>query len=221
MAKLIGVVGETGTGKSTSIKTMDPKDTYIINIAGKDLPFKGSEKMYNRENKNYKVVEDPKEILTLLEKLSKDVPEIKNVIIEDANYIMGFDLVNKATETGFTKFSILAKNMVKLIQDCKKLREDMIIFYFSHPEVVEDGGEIVGYKMKTAGRMIDNQIVMEGLFTVVLYTNVETKGEKSEYQFLTNRFLKRPAKSPAEMFDTVKIPNDLKLVADTVRAYYA
>src|SRR6202000_2250267 len=164
----------------------DPKDTYIINITGKDLPFKGSEKMYNRENKNYKVVEDPKEIMQLLEKLSKDVPEIKNIIIEDGNYIMGFDLVNKATETGFTKFSILAKNMVKLIQDCKKLRDDMIIFYFSHPEIIEDGNDIVGYKMKTAGKMIDNQIVMEGLFTVVLYTNVETKGEKTEYQFLTN-----------------------------------
>ena len=220
MSKLIGVVGSTGSGKSTSIETMNPKETYIINVAGKELPFKGSDKLYSRENKNYKVVENAKDIIELLKILSKDAPQIKNVIIEDANYIMGFDLVNKATETGFTKFSVLAKSMVNLIQESKKLRDDMIIYYFSHPEEVEDGGDIVSYKMKTAGKMIDNQIVMEGLFTVVLYTHVETKGDKSEYYFVTNRFLKLPAKSPKGMFEDIKIPNDLQEVTNKIRAYY-
>lgn len=100
-AKMIAVVGETGSGKSTSIRTMDPKETYIISVAGKELPFKGSEKLYNRENKNYNVFENATDILNQLKSLSEKHPHIKNVIIDDANYIMGFDLVNKATETGY------------------------------------------------------------------------------------------------------------------------
>ncbi len=158
MAKLVAVVGETGSGKSTSIETMDPKDTYIVSVAGKELPFRGSEKNYNRENKNYKTIDNAVEILKVLTTLSKDYPDVKNVIIDDANYIMGFDLVNKATETGYTKFSLLAQGMVRLIQEAKKLRDDMIIYYFTHAEEVEDAGEIVTYKFKTAGKMLDNQI---------------------------------------------------------------
>lgn len=220
MAKIVAIGGDTGSGKTTSIRTMDPKDTYVISVAGKELPFKGSDKIYNRENKNYKIVESAGEILEVLKKLSKDVPDIKNIIIDDANYIMGFDLVNKATETGFTKFSLLAKGMVNLIQETKKLREDLIVYYFTHLEEVEDGGEIVSYKFKTAGKMLDNQINLAGLFTIVLYTLVETKGDKSQYQFITNRYAKLPAKSPAGMFEEMKIPNDLKLVTDSIREYY-
>ncbi len=220
MAKLVAVVGDTGTGKSTSIRTMDPKDTYIISVAGKELPFKGSDKIYNRENKNYKVVESAGEILDLIKKLSKDVPEVKNIIIDDANYIMGFDLVNKATETGFTKFSLLARGMVNLIQESKKLRDDLMVYYFTHLEEVEDSGEIVSYKFKTAGKLLDNQINLPGLFNIVLYTVVETKGDKSQYWFATNKYQKYPAKSPAEMFSEIKVPNDLKMVTDTIREYY-
>lgn len=220
MAKIIAVGGDTGTGKSTSIRTMDPKDTYIISVAGKELPFKGSDKTFNREAKNYKILDGAGEILAELKAMSEKAPHIKNVIIDDANYIMGFDLVNKATETGYTKFSLLAKGMVNLIQESKKLRDDMVIYYFTHLEEVEDGGEIVSYKFKTAGKMLDNQINLAGLFTVVLYTLVETKGDKSVYQFVTNRYSKFPAKSPVGMFETVKIDNDLKQVENAIREYY-
>lgn len=220
MSKLIAIVGPTGSGKSNSLQYLDPKETYIINVAGKELPFKGSEKAYNRENKNYKDVEDTKEVLSLLNVLSKDAPQIKTVVIEDGNYLMGFNLVNKATETGYTKFSVMAREMLSLIQGAKKLREDLIVIYMSHSEAIEDGGEIEGYKMKTAGKMIDNQIVMEGLFTVVLYTDVEVKGEKTEYSFITNRYKKYPAKSPVGMFKEVKIPNNMKTVIDSVKEYY-
>jgi uridine kinase len=220
MAKLIGVVGPTGSGKTTSIQTLDPKETYIINVAGKELPFKSSDKLYNRDNKNYKVVEDAKEILILVKKLSADVPEVKQIIIDDANYIMAFNVLNKASETGFSKFNMMALDMKNLIQEIKKLREDLVVYYFCHAEEVTDGEEIVGYKMKTSGKALDNQIVLEGLFTVVLYTYVETKNDKSQYWFLTNRYQKYSAKSPAGMFAEVKIPNDLKVVTDTIREYY-
>lgn len=221
-SKLIGIVGPTGTGKSTSIKHLDPKETYIINVAKKELPFKGAEKLYNAENKNYKEVDDANEITRLLKTISEKAPHIKNVIIEDSNYIMGFNLVAKATEVGFTKFTLMAKDMVDLFRGARMLRDDLKIFYFTHPETIEDGGEIIGYKIKTAGKMIDNQIVLEGLLTVCLYTHVEeNKDGTSSYYFVTNRFRKYPAKSPDGMFSDIKIPNNLQTVVDTINEYYS
>jgi len=220
MSKIIAVAGPTSTGKSTSIQTLDPQETYIISVAGKELPFKGSNKIYNEQNKNYTVLEGANEITEKIGKIAKNAPHIKTIVIDDSNYIMAFNLVNKATEVGYTKFSIMAKDMTKLIQEAKKHRDDLVIVYITHTEEIEDGNEISGYKIKTAGKMIDNQIVMEGLFTTVLYSYVETKGDVNTYNFLTNRYLKFPAKSPVGMFDSVKIPNDLKVVIDSVNEYY-
>lgn len=220
-SKLIGVVGHTGTGKSTSIKHLNPAETYIINVAKKELPFKGAEKLYNAELKNYKEVDDANEISRLLKTISDKAPHIKNIIIEDSNYIMGFNIISKATEVGFTKFTLMARDMVELFREARKLRDDIKVFYFTHPETIEDAGEIIGYKIKTAGKMIDNQILLEGLLTVCLYTFVEdAKDGSTSYNFLTNRFKKFPAKSPDGMFADVKIPNNLQLVVDTIDKYY-
>ena len=220
-SKLIGIVGATGTGKSTSIKHLNSKETYIINVAKKELPFKGSEKLYNNELKNYKEIDDANEITRLLKNISEKAPHIKNIIIEDSNYIMGFAIVSKATEVGYTKFSIMARDMVELFRESRKLRDNLKVFYFSHPETIEDGGEIIGYKIKTAGKLIDNQIVLEGLFTVCLYTNVEDNKDGSvTYSLLTNRYRKYPAKSPDGMFADTKIPNNLQTVVDTIDEYY-
>jgi hypothetical protein len=220
-SKLIGIVGQTGTGKSTAIKHLNSKETYIINVAKKELPFKGSEKLYNAENKNYKEIDDANEITRLLKTISDKAPHIKNIIIEDSNYIMGFAIVSKATEVGYMKFSVMARDMVELFREARKLRDDLKVFYFSHPEIIEDGGEIIGYKIKTAGKLIDNQIILEGLMTVCLYTYVEdSKDGSATYNLLTNRYKKYPAKSPDGMFEDIKIPNNLQLVADTIDAYY-
>jgi hypothetical protein len=220
-SKLIGIVGATGTGKSTSIKHLDPKTTYIINVAKKELPFKGAEKLYNTENKNYKEVDDANEITRLLRLISDKAPHIKTIVIEDSNYIMGFNMIAKATEVGYTKFTLMAKDMVELFREARKLRDDLTTFYFTHPETIEDGGEIIGYKIKTAGKLIDNQIVLEGLLTVCLYTHVdENKDGTASYNFITNRYKKYPAKSPDGMFSEIKIPNNLQLVVDTVNEYY-
>ena len=220
-SKLIGIVGPTGTGKSTAIKHLDPQTTYIINVAKKELPFKGAEKLYNKENKNYKEVSEATEITRLLKTISDKAPHIKTIVIEDSNYIMGFNIVSKATEKGYEKFSLMAKDMTELLMEARNLREDLTIFYLSHPETIEDGGEIVGYKIKTAGKLIDNQIVMEGLMTICLYTHVEeNKDGTASYHFITNRFKKYPAKSPDGMFEDIKIPNNLQLVLDKVHNYY-
>ena len=220
-SKLIGIVGPTGTGKSTSVKHLDPKETYIINVAKKELPFKGAEKLYNSENKNYKEVDDANEITRLLKTISEKAPHIKNIVIEDSNYIMGFNMLARATEVGFTKFTVMAKEMVELFREARKLRDDLKVFYFTHPETIEDGGEIVGYKIKTAGKLIDNQIVLEGLLTVCLYTHVdEAKDGTATYSFVTNRYKKYPAKSPDGMFAEIKIPNNVQEVVNAIDEYY-
>jgi ABC-type dipeptide/oligopeptide/nickel transport system ATPase component len=220
-SKLIAIVGATGTGKSTSIKHLNPKETYIINTARKELPFKGADKLYNTESKNYKEVDEITEIHRLLLTISEKATHIKNIVIEDSNYMMAFRMMEKATETGYTKFSILAKDMVEMLRATRKLRDDLKVFYFTHPETIEDGGEIVGYKMKTSGKMLDNQINLEGLFSICLYTHVEEARDGSiDYSFVTNRYRKYPAKTPDGMFDQIKVPNNLQLVVDTIDTYY-
>lgn len=220
-SKLVGIVGQTGTGKSTSIKHLNPEETYIINVAKKELPFKGSEKLYNVEKKNYKEVDDANEISRLLKTISEKAPHIKNIILEDSNYVMGFTMLDKATEKGYEKFSVMAKDTVTMIRTAKQLRDDLIVFYFSHPDTIEDGGEIIGYKIKTSGKLIDSQINLEGLFTIVIYTNVDEKKDGTiEYNFITNRYKKYPAKSPDGMFNDTIIPNDLQLVVNTINEYY-
>jgi len=221
-SKLIAVVGPTGSGKSTSIKTLDPKETYIINVARKELPFKGSTKLYNEENKNYAEIDDALTVVKYLQSISAKAPHIKQVVIEDSNYIMGFNMVKKATEVGYTKFSVMAKDMVTLLTEARKLRDDLKIFYFSHPEEIMDDGSIISYKMKSAGKLLDNQIVLEGLFTVALYTHVdEDNSGNTTYEFITNRWKKYPAKSPEGMFPDVRVPNDLKSVCDYIDEYYS
>jgi hypothetical protein len=220
MANLAAIVGESGTGKSSSIESLDSKTTYIINVSGKELPFRGSKKLYNVENKNYFEPSNPIDVLNRLRTISEKALHITDVIIEDANYLMSFNLINKATEVGFTKFSLMAKDMLAMIQECKKLRPDLNIYYFTHSEEVKDGEDIINYKIKTSGKAIDTQIVMEGLFTVVLYTFVESKGDKTSYNFITNRFGKITSKSPRGMFEDIKIDNKLSIVSSKLKEYY-
>ena len=220
MAELVAIVGDTGTGKSTAVQYLDPKQTYVINVANKRLPFKGSTAIYNEENKNYASLDVATDIAEKLERVAKNAPHIKYIVIDDSNYIMGFNMVRKATEVGYTKFSLMAQAMTNLILNAKKLRDDLIIFYLTHLEEVTDEDKIVGYKIKTAGKLLDSQIKLEGLFTICLYTNVEDTKDGMKYTFVTNRYKKFPAKSPAGMFDKIEIPNNLQYVAEKIEEYY-
>ena len=115
----------------------------------------------------------------------------------------------------------MAKDMVDLFRTARQLIDDVTVFYLTHPEEIMDGSDVIGYKIKTAGKLIDNQVLLEGLLTVCLYTLVEeNKDGTANYQFVTNRYRKLPAKSPDGMFQETKIPNNLQLVADSLTNYY-
>ena len=220
-SKLIAIVGPSGSGKSTSIKSLNPDETFIINVARKELPFRGAEKMYNKERKNYMEVDDLQQITGLLGTINEKAPHIKNIIMDDAIYSMFFLMMKKANEVGYSKFTNLAKDVTNMLTTARRLRNDLKVFYLTHSENIEDEGKIVGQKIKTIGKMLDNQVVLEGLFTIALYTHVdEDRNEVANYHFVTNRWRNYPAKSPMGMFEEILIDNDLQKVVDIIDAYY-
>lgn len=221
-SKLIAIVGPSGTGKSTSIQFLNPKETYLINVARKELPFRGAERLYNVENKNYSEIDDIGKITELLLSISKNAPWIKKIVLDDAIYSMSFLMMKKAQEVGFTKFVTLAQIVTNMLTTARRLRSDLTVFYVTHSESIEDGDKIVGQKMKTIGKALDSQIVLEGLFTIVLYTHVDyDENGLPSYHFVTNRYKNYSAKSPQDMFPDILIDNNLGNVCKAVEEYYA
>lgn len=223
----IAIVGKSGTGKSTSygnfpeygIKGLVPKETVIINITGKYLAIKGWKSLYKgkiSEGGNYLETSDPNVIEQAIKYISSSREDIKNIVIDDAQYIMAFEFMRRAKEPGYNKFTDIGVNMSKVIEAARTVREDLKVFFLWHPEFDRD----FGYKMKTVGKMVDDYLTLEGLFTVVLYSTVTMGADnKPHYNFVTNNDGIYPAKSPIGMFNDLLIPNDLGLVSELIDKY--
>lgn len=225
MANCVIVMGATGTGKSTSIKGLDPKETVVVNVLGKKLPFKGSAGMYNKEIKNMFQVDDYNTVNQLLVSISQSAPHVKNVVIDDSIYIMRKEYFKRAKESGYGKYTELAQHFQSIIQTCEQIRDDLNIFLMMHVEEVVSDGSIVGYQLATVGKLLLSQYnpaecVPMTLFSMVQY---DDKGNAS-YGFLTHRCkmgaVEIPAKTPAEMFEEDFIPNDLGIVTKAMNEYY-
>lgn len=193
------VLGESGSGKSTSLRNFDKEEVGIFNVAGKPLPFR--KKLNKKDNATYA------NILSVLKN-----PGLKKYVIDDSQYLMAFESFDHAKETGYGKFTNMALNFKNLIDFVIKNTPDDVIVYFLHHTEVGENGKL---KAKTLGKMLDNQLTVEGLFSIVLLCSVEG----SEHFFITNSDGSNPAKSPMEMFE-MKIPNDLKSVDDAIREYW-
>ena len=226
MASTLAVVGHSGTGKSTAIEPLDPKDTFLIAAVRKDLPFRGWKKSYTtlnvKEKKgNYAQTSSYVDIDKILTHVDTDRPDITQVIIDDAQYLMGLEFVERALEKGYDKFSMMAKNVVDLIIRCSKLRSDLTIAFLFHSEDVSENMN-PKTKIKTIGRMLDEKITVEGLFTVVLHTKLEWDGDakRMKYYFQTHTDGITTSKTPRDMFEDDLIPNDLNLVISTMKTYF-
>ena len=230
MAELIGIVGKSGVGKSTSIRTLDPATTFIINVASKPLPFQGWKRKYTPYSKetpqgNYRATSDPATIDTILNIINVRRPEIKTVVLEDSSYIMSFEIFDRAKENSYTKQVEIAQHYSNILRKAHTLRDDLILVVITHPdEEMDSFGTITGQKLKTYGKMTDKYMSLDGLFTYVLFARVLAEGEEESatyrYVFDTNDHSKiSTAKSPMGVFKERYIDNDLKLVVDSINAY--
>lgn len=193
------VLGASGSGKSTSLRNFEADNIGIFNVAGKPLPFR--KKLPKADNATYG---------TIYKGLKE--PKLKTYVIDDSQYLMAFEAFDHAKETGYGKFTNLALNFKNLITYIiTSLPDDVIVYFLHHTELTDDGK----IKAKTLGKMLDNQLTVEGLFSIVLLCQVEG----NEHYFITNSDGSNPAKTPLEMFE-MKIPNDLELVDKTIREYY-
>jgi hypothetical protein len=211
------IIGESGTGKSTSIRNLKPEETFIINVLNKPLPFRGYKNMYTRVSPdgttgNYYTSDVYEYIEIVIKKINKNRPEIKTLIIDDFQYLMAGEFMSRALERGYDKFSEIGKHAYDLLKLLPTLREDLDIFVLTHSEANEAGK----MKVKTIGKMLDDKITIEGMYAMVLQTEL-TDGN---YHFITQGDSRHIAKSPMGMFETRNIPNDLAFVKTKMNSYY-
>lgn len=219
MADSILIIGESGKGKSRALINMDETSSYLINVANKPLPFPGAKKKFSKDKKNMEHIMDPVVIRDRIGQISSNpkASHIKVIIVDDVQYIMANEFVEKAMIKGYEKFTIMAKHIYDLIspQFLASLRDDLTVVFLSHSE---DTGEKV--KFKTIGKMLDEKITVEGLFTVVLSAEVKVENGKNKYFFLTQTDGRNTCKSPEGMFESMEIPNDLSYVITKMKEYY-
>lgn len=225
MANIIMILGKSGTGKSTSIKGLDSKETVVINVLGKRLPFKGSNSLYNKENKNLFQRETYTDIISLIQNISDKATNVKNIILDDFIYVMRKEYFSRAKETGYGKYTELAQHFQQIISTCEKLRDDLTVFMILHSEDVQSDKVTTGYKVATVGNLVDNCYNPLEVVPMVLYSSVKYDDKGNiEYGFYTHRckegVVEIPAKTPEEMFEEDFIPNDLGYVVKKMNEYY-
>lgn len=202
MAQIVLVLGQSGTGKSASLRNFDKDEVLVINCAGKVLPFKNKFESVKPAYTNMY-----RDIVAAMDATKKKV-----IVVDDAQYIMSFQYMRRIQEKGWEKWNDIQGDFFNVIKHAEELPEDTIVYFLSHIERNDDGYE----KIKTMGKMLDEKITIEGMFTIVLKTYVKD----GTYNFLTQNSGLDTVKSPIGMFETYAIDNDLKYVDTKIRNYY-
>ena len=199
MAILCMLYGQSGTGKSTSLRNFQKEDVSIINVSGKPMPFRRKLPIVSTD--------DYKKIIGGLRTI-----KTPSIVIDDATYLMVNAFMRNAKVQGYQKYTDMAFDFNSLIEAALKLPDDKIVYFIGHSNQADDGRE----QFKTIGKMLDNYVTLEGKFTIVLKTVVKD----GQYYFSTQNNGMDTVKSPMGMFEEAMIPNDLKAVDDVIREYY-
>lgn len=205
MAQKVLIYGLSGTGKTASLRDLDPSITAVVNPVGKPLPFRGGHTFECLNNET-----DADSICKFIKKQAKDGKKV--IVVDDFQYILAVPYMERIKESGWDKYNDFGRNYFDIIDVCKDLPDDVCVYYLTHCETLEDGTTTV----KLIGKLLREKITVEGLFTVVLKTGVSD----GKYYFFTQNSGKDTVKSPMGMFESFSIDNDLHYVDAKIREYF-
>lgn len=227
MSNLICLAGQSNTGKSTSLRTLDPKSTFIISCTNKQLQIPGFRKKYTKvEIKDKKLVgnwyvnNNYAQIGKVLSAVSNTRPEIKVVVLDDINYLLSNETFENALDKGYTKFSVMAKNYYELLADCQLLRDDLTVVVITHTENYGTDMD-PQYRMWTTGKMLTQQINLDGMFSYIIYSDryIDDTDDEVHYRFKTRTDGNDTCRSVAGCFTEKYIEPDMKAVIDRINEF--
>lgn len=218
MSNAVLVMGPSGSGKSSSIERLDPSTTFVINVISKPLPFKGYKKRYipiegwEDTTGNYYASDDWQRIIKCLRMINESRPEITTVVIDDWQFLMSGEFMRRVSEKGYEKFSELAMHAWSTISALVSCRDDLTGFILTHTDLDMTGKS----KAKTIGKLLDEKITVEAMFTTVLQSRIID----GRYVFQTQGDDDHIAKSPRGLFNEMFIDNDLQDVKEKIESYF-
>lgn len=196
------ILGESGSGKSTSLRNFNKDELVIYNVAGKPLPFRGGTQLLRADNVSYN---------TIMQNMSKK--KFRCYVIDDSQYLLAFELFGRVAEKTYDKFTEMAVHFYDLIQFViRQMPPDCIVYFLHHTDDID--GKV---KAKTVGKMLNEKLTVEGLFSIVLMA----KNLDGRYIFRTHSDGRDTVKTPMDMFGQDEIDNDLKAVDAAIREYYS
>ena len=215
MSMCIGLMGESGSGKTTAMRTLDPKTTFYIDCDGKGLSWKGWKEQYNAKNMNYWKTDITQSVQSMLDKISTDekFKHIKVVVIDTLNGLMVADEVRRMKEKNFDQWMDLAQCIWGLLDQAHKLRDDLTVILVCHSQTQKEDDGYTFTRIKTSGKKLD-KLCIESKLTTVLHA----EAKDGEY-ILRTRARNSTCKTPMGAFDTEEIPNDMSLVLKALEEY--
>lgn len=215
MSKMICVMGESGSGKTTSMRTLDPETTYYIDCDRKGLAWKGWREQYNKEKKNFTSTRDLVKVNNLIINVSDKAPHVKTIVIDTLNTAMvDKEVKEMGNKDGYSKWIDLAQYVWNICETGASLRDDLTIIIVMHSETIRDDLGYTFTRIKTNGRKLE-KLVLESLFSVVLLAKAKEDGT----HVFETKAKNSTAKTPMGAFDADEIPNDMGAVLDALKDY--